>query len=499
MLFRSQKPIDWYLKRALNRLRYSPEPSLQAHLYQFNEQSVLNMILEISAEIGPEKIQIILEDAYLSNDKRDPSYRKTFERLREANIEVRTDTYANHSGSGESHNKFIIINDDWLWTGSTNITNRGFRKNFNHSLEFYSLDLNKAFSIEFEQLWEGRFQSKKWNGPMPSEIHVDSTRIEVLFSPQHFIEEKLRKSLLQAKSSIIVGMFYLTNSILLEILSLQKEKGINVHVMVDDLSLGARLSHQGNRKMKLRDFLTTRKIPYRSDGTRNLFHHKFAVIDGDLAENASVISGSLNWTSGAVKKNDENILIIHDQNLAQKFLQTFRKSYGKDPFSGRESQISKPDKPPKLKILRRSDQDLLISIEPFDTGNYISHGNLLFHQLNWVGEKRFYKIGNFFKSARHGSIILKHPQKGVLDAFLYSGRNNKAGKRVLKEWRMLSILGEWEQCGKEIPDKSCTFNLQNPKPNFCLERLTDMNRVVDWKNCEKESRDDGGRISSHVN
>jgi len=43
-----------------------------------------------------------------------------------------------------------------------------------------------------------------------------------------------------------------------------------------------------------------------------------------------VITGSFNPTEGADKRNDENILIIHDQRIANLFLQEFERVYDQE-------------------------------------------------------------------------------------------------------------------------------------------------------------------------
>lgn len=43
-------------------------------------------------------------------------------------------------------------------------------------------------------------------------------------------------------------------------------------------------------------------------------HHKFAVLDKSL-----VITGSFNWTSQAVKFNQENIIFYENKELAEKY------------------------------------------------------------------------------------------------------------------------------------------------------------------------------------
>ena len=51
-------------------------------------------------------------------------------------------------------------------------------------------------------------------------------------------------------------------------------------------------------------------------------HHKVFIID-----NKTVITGSFNPTEGADTRNDENILIMHDKNIAQSFIKEFENLY----------------------------------------------------------------------------------------------------------------------------------------------------------------------------
>ncbi len=47
-------------------------------------------------------------------------------------------------------------------------------------------------------------------------------------------------------------------------------------------------------------------------------HHKFAVIDCSV-----VVTGSFNWTTQAVKNNQENILFYENKELAVKYLEEY--------------------------------------------------------------------------------------------------------------------------------------------------------------------------------
>jgi len=54
-------------------------------------------------------------------------------------------------------------------------------------------------------------------------------------------------------------------------------------------------------------------------------HHKVFIID-----NSTVITGSFNPTGAGNDKNDENVLIIHDKYIAEKYLREFKLVYYND-------------------------------------------------------------------------------------------------------------------------------------------------------------------------
>ena len=55
-----------------------------------------------------------------------------------------------------------------------------------------------------------------------------------------------------------------------------------------------------------------------------VLHHKYMVIDGHHPDSDPiVITGSANWSNSAVNSNDENIVIIHNAEVANLYLQEF--------------------------------------------------------------------------------------------------------------------------------------------------------------------------------
>ena len=63
------------------------------------------------------------------------------------------------------------------------------------------------------------------------------------------------------------------------------------------------------------------------DGNKYLLHHKVFVIDEEVQGRARVITGSFNPTKSADERNDENLLIITDPDLALQFLGEFSRRW----------------------------------------------------------------------------------------------------------------------------------------------------------------------------
>jgi phosphatidylserine/phosphatidylglycerophosphate/cardiolipin synthase-like enzyme len=51
-------------------------------------------------------------------------------------------------------------------------------------------------------------------------------------------------------------------------------------------------------------------------------HHKVLIIDG-----RTVVTGSYNFTANAERRNDENVLVIHNPQIAAQFLEEFHRLY----------------------------------------------------------------------------------------------------------------------------------------------------------------------------
>ena len=77
---------------------------------------------------------------------------------------------------------------------------------------------------------------------------------------------------------------------------------------------GAFTKHSEFIKMKLEG------LPVQVDRNRYNMHHKVIIID-----NSCVITGSYNFSKNASLRNDENILIIHNHDIAGLFIDEFNR------------------------------------------------------------------------------------------------------------------------------------------------------------------------------
>ncbi|MCK4325743.1 phospholipase D family protein [bacterium] len=143
--------------------------------------------------------------------------------------------------------------------------------------------------------------------------------ILVYFSPKGGCQGAIVKQVNEAKSEILVAMYALTEGDISWALVKARERGIDIKVVLDQA--------QRTQKYAKGRFLSKKGVPVRYENRSGLLHHKFAVIDNKI-----VITGSFNWTASAESRNNENLLIITSEELAQEYKREFRKLWeaGKD-------------------------------------------------------------------------------------------------------------------------------------------------------------------------
>ncbi|MDC1447660.1 phospholipase D-like domain-containing protein [Candidatus Thioglobus sp.] len=201
------------------------------------------------------------------------------------------------------HNKFFIIDGEYIWTGSANISDTGTGGyNANVVASIKSKYLADHYLIEFEQMFnDGSFhRSKKKLRKQDIRTEIDGQTIELFFSPQGFAMYRGVIPLIQeAQESIDISMFFLTHKNVSKELVAANNRGVNVRVIIDATS-----ATNGYSK---HNYLRDNGIPVKVENWGGKMHMKSAIID-----NKHLIVGSMNWTSAGESKNDENTLIIRN-------------------------------------------------------------------------------------------------------------------------------------------------------------------------------------------
>ncbi len=209
------------------------------------------------------------------------------------------------------HNKFCIIDNSLVLTGSMNPTDNGANLNNNNLIILSSKYIAENYEDEFNELWNGIYASG--DEIKYKKINSNNMVIENYFCPEDCEINGINKIinlLNNANKSIKVAIFSFTHEDIADELVKADIKGLDVEVLVERRQRNV----QNSQYSRLRDF----GIDIKVDGNKQNMHHKFIVIDDSI-----VITGSPNFSWSGFNRNDENMLIIYDRGLALKYLDEF--------------------------------------------------------------------------------------------------------------------------------------------------------------------------------
>ncbi len=138
----------------------------------------------------------------------------------------------------------------------------------------------------------------------------NSTRWNVCFSPKGGCTEAIVEALNKSKSTVLVQAYSFTSVPISKALVEAYKRGVKVEVILD--------KSQRTEKYSSATFLLNNGIQPLIDDNHAIAHNKVMVIDGK-----TVITGSFNFTKAAEESNAENVLIIQDADLANKYTQNW--------------------------------------------------------------------------------------------------------------------------------------------------------------------------------
>lgn len=214
------------------------------------------------------------------------------------------------------HNKFMIIDGYEVWTGSLNLTDTGAYDDDNNMVRIRSSQVAEDFTAEFNEMFEEDLFGDNVRAATPNPlVMIDGTPVEVYFSPDDGVLNHLLLFARSAKTSIDFLAFSFTSDALANTLIRQADAGIRVRGVFDADQVN---SNQGGdyRWMKQSG------LEIRRDTLPGQMHNKVMIVDGK-----AVVTGSYNFSNSAEHYNDENVVIIHDTQVAGSFQKEFEIIY----------------------------------------------------------------------------------------------------------------------------------------------------------------------------
>ena len=283
------------------------QTSIDIAVYGFDGQDEIINALRRAKQRGV-RIRGVVDDYGATLYKRTNSVVKEFGFKTDVNVPMAQKQFEKEftrSKNALMHNKFVIIDEEYLWTGSTNLTNFCMTLNSNNSVVIKSKDLASVYQDEFNQMFEeDKFHTLKNIVENKNNIVLNDSSISVYFSPQ---DKVLTKAIIpiikEAKEKIYVSMFYLTNYWITNALIEANNRGVEIKIIVDS-------TLQKEPKSQI-DELEQAGISIKIENWRGKMHQKSMVVDS-----CTTVIASTNWTGASEYSNDENMLVIKNKAVA---------------------------------------------------------------------------------------------------------------------------------------------------------------------------------------
>jgi len=206
------------------------------------------------------------------------------------------------------HNKFCVVDNEKVITGSMNPTINGVERNNNNLVVLKSKRLADNYEKEFEEMWNGKFgKGNKTRTPI---LYLNKTKVKNYFCPEDDCGDRIEEVLEEAEESIYFMLFSFTHTGIANEIVMRMFNDVKVKGVFEKRGTGSEYSRYRLLKYQGGDV--------RKDSNGGAMHHKVFIID-----NKTIITGSFNPSKNADTRNDENVLIIYDKDVANIYLEEF--------------------------------------------------------------------------------------------------------------------------------------------------------------------------------
>ncbi len=224
--------------------------------------------------------------------------------------QVSSSAFATRSDDSSAlmHNKFCVVDGKKVLTGSMNPTAADAQKNFNNLLIIDAPLLAQNYEEEFQELWQGEFHGGEKT--LNSHLRIGDVALENYFCPEDNCAARVLEELQKAERSIYFMVFSFTHQGIAHELLLQRQEMVQIQGIMDQ--------QQAAQQHSVFPLLQYQGVDVLKEDFPVSLHHKVFIVD-----EKTVITSSFNPTKSGDSRNDENLLIIHDSEIAHLFLAEF--------------------------------------------------------------------------------------------------------------------------------------------------------------------------------
>ncbi|MDB5080822.1 MAG: hypothetical protein JWP00_2746 [Chloroflexi bacterium] len=294
--------VDTYLVNLMNKAT----KTLDVAAYDFDLANVADAM--VAAKNRGVQVRMVTDSDTIAN-KKDAAIQGAFDKLRKAAIPVVED-----NRGPIMHNKFTVVDQQWVQTGSWNYTTGDTYRLNNNMIIIRDAKLAQNYTAEFEKMFVQKlFGPNKPKGVPNPVLTIGGSRVQNYFAAEDGVGNRIVDELKKSSRSIYFMAFSFTNENIGNAVIDKAKAGVTVGGVFETTGSNTTFSEYGKMGS-----LNLPNLKVYTDGNPYVMHHKVFIID-----EKTVILGSFNFSDNADQSNDENVLIVEDANMAKAFKQEY--------------------------------------------------------------------------------------------------------------------------------------------------------------------------------
>ena len=197
-----------------------------------------------------------------------------------------------------------------------NFTDSGGYTDNNNLMRIRSVKMAENYTKEFEEMFvDDKFGDNIIPETPNPRVTIDGTPIDVYFAPDDNVQASFVDLVNNAQHSIYFMAFSFTADEIGDAVRARAQAGVTAAGVMETEQVNSNIGTEF-------DPFKQAGLDVFRDGIDGQMHHKVMIIDESI-----VIFGSYNFTNSAETRNDENLLVIYNDNIAEQFIAEFQRVY----------------------------------------------------------------------------------------------------------------------------------------------------------------------------